>query len=1033
MRFFRSLFVVVCLLFPSVVAIAQTPNAAITGFIDDPSKAVIPQVSVTAINTQTGARTQTFTNKEGVYALPALPPGSYRVEVDKQGFRGIIEEGITLHVQDLLQLNFHMAVGSMSESVTVNADGININTTDGSVGTVIDRTFVENIPLNGRSFQDLILLTPGVVTQSPQNNNQALGGNGDFSVNGQRTESNSYMVDGVSANNNPGNGAPGPAVGGNIPASTALGTTQSIVSVDALQEFRVNSSTYSAEYGRTPGGQFSFATRSGTDSFHGSIYDYLRNNFFDANNWFSDYFNTPQPALRQNDFGGTLGGPVRIPGIYDGRGKTFFFASYEGLRLTQPQAAQQEYVPSLSLRTQAPSVLQPILNAFPLPTPGGIDYGNGLADFIQADSLPSQIDATSIRMDQVFSSKLKLFFRFGDTPSATSSRSLSVYEPTSVSGQTYTLGVTFQPSSNLNDEFRLGYATTKYQAKATIDTFGGAQPINLAEVFGAGTSASAGALFLYCPYDCTYLSPSPASSQNQSWNLTDAITWVHGKHNVKVGIDFRSITAPVHPESPDAQYQYFEETSVINDQADLATGTIVLPDTPIYRQFSAFGQDEWRPTQNLTLSFGLRWDVNPPPGAKDGNVPYTLQGNINDPSTLTLAPHGTALWKTTWYNLAPRLGAAWIVHNNRGFQTVVRAGGGVFFDTGNQEASGGYDGPGFSASVNASNAPVPFPGGFNFTPSLTPPYTNEAVYYYYPHFQLPYTLEWSGAIEQGLGQAQTFTLSYIASNGRRLLKEYDFYINAQNPDFGSIVQYGNGLTSNYQSLQAKFQRTIAHGLQALASYTWSHSIDYGSSSFFLPDQRGNSDFDVRNNFTMGATWQIPKGQNGAFTDAILNGWALDGHFDARTAFPVSIVGQQTTDPYTGSDYYLGVNLVPNQPIYLHEAGLPGGREVNRAAFANPPSGQIGTAPRNFVRGFGATQLNLAVRREFPIHEGVSMQFRAESFNILNHPNFGYINPKLTSTTFGQATETLGQSLTTVSPLYQMGGPRSMQFALKLQF
>ncbi len=258
----------------------------------------------------------------------------------------------------------------------------------------------------------------------------------------------------------------------------------------------------------------------------------------------------------------------------------------------------------------------------------------------------------------------------------------------------------------------------------------------------------------------------------------------------------------------------------------------------------------------------------------------------------------------------------------------MRAGGGVFFDTGNQDATTGYGGR-ISGLCDLVNAPVPFPGGFNFTPSIAPPFTGESVLYAYPHLQLPYTLQWNTAIEQGLGQAQTLTLSYVASNGRRLLKEYEFSINSLNPNFGEIVQYGNGLTSNYQSLQVKFQRTIAHGLQALASYTWSHSIDYGSSSSFLPDQRGNSDFDVRNNFTTGVTWQIPAGHNGALADAILNNWAVDGHLDSRTAFPVTIEGKTTTNPLTGSVYYLGVNLVPDQPIYLHVPGLPGAARLIR--------------------------------------------------------------------------------------------------------
>src|SRR5438874_2632061 len=237
-----------------------------------------------------------------------------------------------------------------------------INTTDASVSTVVDQTYIQNMPLNGRSFQDLILLTPGVTTQTTQPTNSfsvGVGQTGEFSVNGQRTESNYYTVDGVSANVGIGaNTGDNPlfysGASGSVGASTALGTTQALVSVDDLQEFRVQSSTYSAEYGRNPGGQFAFETKSGTNQWHGTAYDYLRNDFFDANDWFNDYLQVMQPPTRQNDFGGTFGGPIRIPHLYNGKDKTFFFVSYEGLRLIQPQAALTTFVPDLCMRGAGP-------------------------------------------------------------------------------------------------------------------------------------------------------------------------------------------------------------------------------------------------------------------------------------------------------------------------------------------------------------------------------------------------------------------------------------------------------------------------------------------------------------------------------------------------------------------------------------------------------------------------------------------------------------------------------------------------------
>lgn len=335
----------ICLLPP--IAPCQSTNATISGGVTDVTGNLILEANVEIANDATGVIYSARTNTSGMYLVPILPPGHYHVQVSKPGFKTIIKADVVLNVQSAVALNFGLPVGATSESLTVDATSPAMNTTDATVSTVIDQKFVENLPLNGRSFQDLISMTPGVVTQSPQSANQVVGVGGDFSVNGQRTQSNYYTVDGVTANIGSGNGGGvgEAATGGTLGGSTALGTTQTLISVDALQEFRVQSSTYSAEFGRSPGGQFSLGTRAGTNFFHGSAFDYLRNNFFDANDWFNAHYGKPTPVLRQNDFGGTVGGPVWIPRLYNGRNQTFFFASYEGLRLTQPTAAAIQYVP----------------------------------------------------------------------------------------------------------------------------------------------------------------------------------------------------------------------------------------------------------------------------------------------------------------------------------------------------------------------------------------------------------------------------------------------------------------------------------------------------------------------------------------------------------------------------------------------------------------------------------------------------------------------------------------------------------------
>jgi hypothetical protein len=319
-------------------------------------------------------------------------------------------------------------------------------------------------------------------------------------------------------------------------------------------------------------------------------------------------------------------------------------------------------------------------------------------------------------------------------------------------------------------------------------------------------------------------------------------------------------------------------------------------------------------------------------------------------------------------------------------------------------------------------------------------------YGFSPHLQLPYTLQWNASIEQALGKSQVLTVSYVGSHGARLLQNSQFSV-PTNPNTDAFIFVENGLTSDYDSLQVQFRRRLSRGLTVLASYTWSHCIDYGSSNYVLGYQRGDCDFDIRHILSTAFSYSLPNVGHTGFTNAMLHDWGLDDRFTARTAFPVTLNGNALPQP-NGQIYYAGLNLVESQSVYLYGAncasllqglgdlqpgqGCPGGKAINPLAFTTATSG-LGNAPRNFARGFGAWQMDLAVRRDFPIHERLKLQFRAEAFNVFNHPNFGTINSNFGQPTFGQATATLAQSLGVLNPLYQMGGPRSMQFALKLIF
>jgi hypothetical protein len=1074
MRFPYLFLLSACALMFALPLIAQSTNGVINGLVVDPSNRIISGADILAINDGTGVRYSGKTNDDGIYVVPNLPPGAYRLQVSKVGFKTLIKPDVVLNLQDALSINFTLPVGAAIESVTVEGGVSMINTTDASVSTVVDQSYVQNMPLNGRSFQDLIMLTPGIVTNSPQDRS-TLGQSGEFSVNGQRTESNNYTVDGVGANVGMAAGFNGFGAGasGSVPASTALGTTQALVSVDDLQEFRVQSSSYSAEYGRNPGGQFAFQTKSGSDQWHSTAYDYLRNGIFDAPDYFTDYFRllnpyTINPATKQNDFGGTFGGPVTIPSLYNGRGKTFFFVSYEGLRLTQPQPTSATYVPDLCMRAMGPcpivmrngisvqrapaaSALLPAMNAFPLPSINGLeDAVNGIGQFIGSWSNPSSIDSSSVRFDHVVNDKLRLFFRFSNTASSSASRGaggIGSFGPTinttsAYTMQTYTAGATSVFSSRLSNELRLNYSSNAVSQDEVIDPFGGSTPVNLAQLSSLGSGEMV-TLTLYFGAIPGIQQQSQSGSQKQ-WNLVDTLSFSFGRHQFRLGADYRRL-APFTNYPTYLSYYFLSEPDVETNGA-LTFAEANIPAYPLYRNFSAFAQDEWKLAHRLSLSFGLRWEVNPAPGATRGLMPYTIEGS--SPDTWTLAPQGTSLWQTTWFNFAPRLGVAYILRNTPGSETVVRAGGGLFFDTGQQTGSYGFSGPGFSTYSMFLPGAFPADG-----PSLIPVIVNPPVapysatlYGFATHLQLPYTLQWNVSIEQAVGKAQALTASYVGSHAARLLKQNELQV-ADNPNANLFILTENGLTSDYNALQVQFRRRLSRGLTALASYTWSHCIDYGSSNLDLGYQRGNCDFDLRHNLSAAFSYDLPNVGHSGFLDAVLYRWGLDGRLTARTAFPVPLTGNALLQP-NGQTYYAGLDLVPGQTIYLYGAncatvlqGLgdlqpgqtcPGGRAINPQAFTSVSSG-YGDAPRNSARGFDAIQMDLAVRREFPIYEKLKLQFRAETFNVFNRPNFGIINTHFGQQTFGQATSTLAGSLGVLSPLYQQGGPRSMQFALKLIF
>jgi hypothetical protein len=1024
---------------------AQTENAAITGRITDPTKAVVIGAQVVLINTATNARYEGGTNSAGSYVISAIPPGSYRAEVGKPGFKTIVVTGILLHVQDTVELNFEMALGAVSESVTVTAGEVNVNTTDASVGTLIDRQLVQNIPLNGRSFQTLILLAPGVALTPANYSSQ-----GQFSVNGQRSASNYFSIDGVSANIGVDNGfGTVQSVGGALPGFATNGGTNSLVSVDAMQEFQIQTSTFAPEFGRTPGGQVSIVTRSGTNQFHGTAFEYFRNDVLDANDWFNSAAGLKKPAERQNDFGGVVGGPI----IKD---RTFFFFSYEGLRLRQPQSGI-ETVPNAASRQNAAVGIQPLLNAYPLPN--GTDFGNGTAQFTGSFSAPTTLNATSLRLDHNINAKLVLFGRYNYAPSNSSTRAvfgvLSDLSPYAATTQTLTLGTTWILNNGATNEFRFNYSRGKGSSGDIQDNFGGATPPPDSLLFPSPlTPPHRSFYFSISNFGFGGTGPTASNAQHQL-NFTDSYSFLTGRHHLKLGTDIRRISTLSNPYNYNEQFYWFDLPSALTGISPLAIVGSFQSVWLAAHNYSFYVQDTWKTSSRLTLTFGVRWDINPAPRAENGLnlLAFDSFSNLAD---LAAAAPGKPVYNTTYDNFAPRIGGAYQLSQRSGWETVLRGGWGIFYDLGTGIIGSESANAPFAGTNQFSGVPFPFNAQQAAPPALntSSPFTTQVVAAN-PHLVLPRTYEWNATFEQSLGKNQVLSLSYVGALGRDLLRE-DFAV-APNANFASYVGIINtGGNSSYDALQLQFRRHIARGFEALGSYTYSHAIDTssvdanGATSNTLitnpNDNRGSSDFDIRHNFTGAFVYNIPIPHLSSAAKAILENWGVDAFFTARSAIPVDLkTGQSFGLATANSGGMVRPDLVLGQPLYLSDPHVPGGRRFNPLAFTNVPvdangfAARQGTLGRNVLRGFGVTQLDFGIHRQFNLTEALALRFQGEFFNIFNHPNFGTVDNCLCGYPglFGQATSTLAHSLgsqgTGFSPLYQIGGPRSIQLALKLIF
>ena len=1076
--------VVLILALTAVVAFAQTESARISGRVTDLTGAVIVGAECKITNLETNASTITTTNDDGIYVIPDLRPARYRLSIQKAGFHTVVQPSLQLYVQDAVNENFTLAIGPTSDSVTVTGDTAGLQTDSAAVSTVVNQQFVENMPLNGRSFQSLIYAIPGVLIAQTDPWLQT-----QFSTNGQRTDTNYFTIDGVSANfgASPVNGGRGNGVGetlgGTTPALTTGGGTNALVSVDAMQEFRIQTSSYAPEFGRSPGAQVSIVTKSGSNKWHGTASEYLRNDVFDARNYFNNagpsqdiYGNPipaePKPPLRQNDFGGTFSGALW-------KDRTFFFFSYEVLRLRQPNNIRA-YFFSTDAKAAVTSAWKPIVDATPTGT--GALY-NPACDNITIPCLrqlnvgysdPSSFDSYSLRLDQKLTDKINLFARYSHAPSNSDmlqelNQNLVLYGNT----DTATLGVTATIAPSLVNDFRGNWSRqVSGNTVAFAANYGAVAPpasIVVPPAFASGNVSYA--FSLPGAGAVGFGLGSEGMDNTHQLNFVDTVSKTVGTHQLKFGVDFRRPSTFEHPTStfigiPTAWSELLNGTML--EQLNLSA----VPLTIHLHNWSFFGQDTWKATPRLTLTYGLRWDINTSPVSDTAGQPlYTLDGVFNS-NPLALVPK--PLFNTYYGAFAPRVGAAYQVNP----KTTVRAGFGLFYDL---PYGGGlsyalaeppyYAEQFFFGYVNVNDFTNPAYQQLPHTTDLSQ-LSGQTLTAVNPNLKPPLTYQWNVALERQLGQAQTLTVTYLGARGHNLL--YDAGIRLSPQDYGLFDNANlNAGSSRYNALQVQLMRRMSHGLQAMVSYSYSHSNDTISqdytgdtftsiSALKLPPLT-RSDFDFHQTFKAMVSYEIPKpAWEGKARKAVFGGWALDGLLLTQSAPPLTVIINEV-DPVRGLVSAIAAE-VPERPIWIHDPTQPAGKALNPAAFRLSADGSSAVGLRNSIQSpYGIVQTDMALRRRFNITERVKLDFRAEYFNIFNHPMFG--GSLAPSTYLGQCStnnaatctgsnwspnsyfgkvyysgggasvggQTLNAGLGSQSALYAPGGNRSGQLTIRLTF
>ncbi len=906
-----------------------------------------------------------------------------------------------------------------------------VETSVSTLSTVVESGF-HDLPLDGRSVLPLITLVPGAAPATSA-------GGGGVSFNGQRPRSNSFQIDGVSADVDVAHGrSPGGYASGAAPRLVAGGGASGAAPPAATKELTVRTEYVEPEYGRNSGAQVSVVTRSGTNAFHGSAFGFFGGGALDAGDWFANRHGVESRPRRFADFGGALGGPVL-------KDKTFFFSAYERQRLRRPAFSITE-VPSLAARLAAPESVRPFLEAFPRPTGGR--SADGFAEFAVPYSTPARLDSFVLKLDHMATDRLNFDARYGAAGSSDEERGAAGTTPNTISrvrslAQTLTGALNFLISPSSVFEARANYSRVRVSDSRLLDGFGGAV------VPGPDTEAGGSFTFDLGGRGASLARADEAANLQRQINLVGAFNLVSGEHTYKFGADYRRLSPVIGLRATERDFYFAGVAGALTGRvARDAAFTRAGDSRPVFTTFAAYAQDEWRATSKLTLTYGLRWELAPAPHAGGGARPLAVT-QAEDASRLTLAPSGTPLWGATYFNFAPRFGLAYQLSDASGRELTVRGGFGLFYDTTNVEAGHAFA-DSYPFKVGGAAYDVPFAPGVAQTFAGTP--LGSPLSAFDPKLKLPYTLRWHASVERAFGGTQRLTASYVGAAGRRLLLTRTLL--EPSPDFSLVRLTTNGGASDYHSARLQFSRVRRGGLEAIASYTLAKSLDDFSED--VParallrgdSERGPSDFDVRHALAGYVSYKLPAPFRRGAANALSRNWAVDAVFNARSARPVNVV---YGFPIAHGFAFLRPDLSGGVPLYVADSSSAGGRRLNPEAFALHDTSRQGTLGRNALRGFPFYRLDVGLRHQFNFGDEVNLQLRAEAFNLLNHPNFdeplstlallgapgstptprlyNYFGRSLAASGFGE----WGARAGGFGPLYAPAGARAVNLSLKLTF